>query len=274
MTMPDSMGERRLQVSNDKEKSTESPERAQGPPSTIWKKHNVWMYALAFAVVLVYALLQSSLEKKPGPKHEEAIQPPAIEDTHDHQAAAGDEGEATDKENEMSFDGTRDTETGAEEEPAATDTAKEAIMKTSMGDIKLKFYADDAPKTVANFVKLSKKGFYDGLIFHRVMRDFMIQAGCPKGDGTGGPGYQFEDEFNQHKIVPGTLAMANAGPNTNGSQFFIVTESPQPGLDGKHTAFGEVIEGMNVVRKIAAVKTGARDKPLEPVTIKSIEIVE
>ncbi len=263
-----------MQVSNDKEKPTDSPERAQGPPSTIWKKHNVWVYALAFAIVLTYALLQSSLEKKPGPQHQEAIQPPAMEDTHDHEAAAGDEGEAAAKENEMSFDGTRDTDTGAEEEPAATDTAREAIMKTSMGDIKLKFYADDAPKTVANFVKLSKKGFYDGITFHRVIRDFMIQGGCPRGDGTGGPGYQFEDEFNQHKIVPGTLAMANSGDDTNGSQFFIVTESPQPGLDGKHTAFGQVIEGMDVVRKIAAVKTGARDKPLEPVTIESIEIIE
>ena len=259
---------------NDNEKSTDSPDRAQGPPSTIWRKHNVWVYALAFAAVLAYALLQSSLEKKPGPKHEEAIQPPAIEDTHEHNAAAGDDAGAADKEKEMSFDGTRDTETGAEEETAATDTAKEAIMKTSMGGIRLKFYPDDAPKTVGNFVKLSKKGFYDGLTFHRVIQDFMIQGGCPRGDGMGGPGYEFEDEFNDHKIVPGTLAMANAGPNTNGSQFFIVTESPQPGLDGKHTAFGEVIEGMDVVRKIAAVKTGARDKPIEPVTIESIEIIE
>jgi cyclophilin family peptidyl-prolyl cis-trans isomerase len=263
-----------VQMSDEKDEARPSSDRAQGPPSTIWRKHNVWVYALAFAVVFAYALLQSSFEKKAEPKHEQAIKPPAIEDTHDHQAAADDAAEAADKEEDMSFDGTRDTETGAGNEPAATETAKQAVMKTSMGDIKLKFYADDAPKTVSNFVKLAKKGFYDGLTFHRVIRDFMIQGGCPRGDGTGGPGYEFEDEFNDHKIVPGTLAMANAGPNTNGSQFFIVTESPQPGLDGKHTAFGEVIEGMDVVRKIAAVKTGARDKPIEPVTIKSIEVIE
>jgi len=174
----------------------------------------------------------------------------------------------------MQFDGAVDSESLAEAsgDPIGDETADAAIIHTSMGDIELKLYKDDAPRTVANLVTLAKKGFYDGLTFHRVIKDFMIQGGCPKGDGTGDPGYSFEDEINDHKIVAGTLAMANAGPDTNGSQFFIVTEKPQPGLDGKHTAFGEVTEGMDVVRKIAAVPTGARDKPLEPVTIKTIEI--
>jgi len=148
----------------------------------------------------------------------------------------------------------------------------QAVMHTSMGDITIKFYNADAPKTVDNFIKLSRKGFYNGLIFHRVMADFMIQGGDPNGDGTGGPGYEFADEFNAHKIVKGTVAMANSGPNTNGSQFFIITEKEQPHLDGVHTVFGEVISGMDVVAKIAAVPVDKDDKPLEPVTIESIEI--
>ena len=148
----------------------------------------------------------------------------------------------------------------------------EAVLHTNMGDITIKFYNADAPKTVDNFIKLSREGFYNGLTFHRVMADFMIQGGDPNGDGTGGPGYEFEDEFNDHKIVKGTLAMANSGPNTNGSQFFIVTEKEQPHLDGVHTVFGEVAEGMDVVAKIAAVPADKDDKPLEPVLINSIEI--
>lgn len=148
----------------------------------------------------------------------------------------------------------------------------QAVVHTSMGDITVKFYNKDAPKTVDNFLKLSRQGFYDGLIFHRVMKDFMIQGGDPNGDGTGGPGYEFEDEINDHKIVKGTLAMANSGPNTNGSQFFIVTEKEQPHLDGIHTVFGEVTDGMDVVEKIAAVMVDENDKPLEPVYINSIEI--
>jgi len=148
----------------------------------------------------------------------------------------------------------------------------EAVLHTNMGDITVKFFNADAPKTVDNFIKLSRDGFYDGLIFHRVIADFMIQGGDPNGDGTGGPGYEFEDEFNDHKIVKGTLAMANSGPNTNGSQFFIVTEKEQPHLDGVHTAFGEVVAGMDTVTKIAAVPVDKDDKPLTPVTIDSIEI--
>lgn len=148
----------------------------------------------------------------------------------------------------------------------------QAIIQTSMGDITVMLYNSDAPKTVANFVKLSNQGFYDNLTFHRIMKDFMIQGGDPNGDGTGGPGYEFADEINSHKIIKGTLAMANSGPNTNGSQFFIVTEQAQPHLDGVHTAFGEVISGMDVVAKIAAVEVDSSDKPLEPVIIKSIRI--
>jgi cyclophilin family peptidyl-prolyl cis-trans isomerase len=141
-------------------------------------------------------------------------------------------------------------------------------LTTNHGDIVLELFDDDAPKTVDNFRKLAEDGFYDGLIFHRVIPDFMIQGGCPEGTGTGGPGYTFEDEFNQHKIVRGALAMANAGPNTNGSQFFIVTTQAAPWLDGKHTVFGEVTDGMDVVDKIEQLPTDARDRPQDEARIE------
>jgi len=147
-----------------------------------------------------------------------------------------------------------------------------AIMKTTEGDIVFELFDEDAPKTVSNFKQLVSQGFYDGLIFHRVIDDFMIQGGCPQGTGTGGPGYTFEDEINQHKIVRGALAMANAGPNTNGSQFFIVTTEEAPWLDGKHTVFGEVREGMDVVNRIGTTKTDGRDRPVEPIGIETIEL--
>jgi peptidyl-prolyl cis-trans isomerase B (cyclophilin B) len=145
-------------------------------------------------------------------------------------------------------------------------------MHTSHGTIALELFDEDAPKTVENFRKLAGDGFYDGIIFHRVIPEFMIQGGCPQGTGTGGPGYTFEDEFNQHKIVRGALAMANAGPNTNGSQFFIVTTDAAPWLDGKHTVFGQVTAGMETVDSIEATPTGARDRPIEPPVIESIEL--
>ena len=147
-----------------------------------------------------------------------------------------------------------------------------ATMTTNHGTIELELFDAEAPKTVENFRKLSGDGFYDGLTFHRIIPDFMIQGGCPEGTGRGGPGYQFEDEFNEHKVVRGALAMANAGPNTNGSQFFIVTTEAAPWLDGKHTVFGEVSSGMDVVDKISDVATGAGDKPLQPVTIERVEL--
>ena len=147
-----------------------------------------------------------------------------------------------------------------------------ATMKTSEGDIVLELFYEDAPKTVSNFKKLASDGFYDGLIFHRVIDDFMIQGGCPQGTGTGGPGYTFEDEINQHKVVRGALAMANAGPNTNGSQFFIVTTEAAPWLDGKHTVFGEVRAGQDVVDRIGTTKTDGRDRPVEPIGIETIEL--
>ena len=147
-------------------------------------------------------------------------------------------------------------------------------MNTSEGAIEIEFFDADAPKTVANFQKLAEDGFYDGLTFHRVIKDFMIQGGCPNGTGTGGPGYTFEDEFNQHKVVRGALAMANAGPNTNGSQFFIVTIPAAAWLDGKHTVFGEVTSGMDTVDKIEASETDRRDAPLAPVLIESVSISE
>ena len=145
-------------------------------------------------------------------------------------------------------------------------------MNTSHGTIALELFDDDAPKTVENFRKLADDNFYDGIIFHRVIPDFMIQSGCPEGTGTGGPGYKFEDEINDHKVVRGALAMANAGPNTNGSQFFIVTTDSAPWLDGKHTVFGRVTAGLDAVDSIESVPTGDRDRPLDPPVIESIEL--
>ena len=147
-----------------------------------------------------------------------------------------------------------------------------ATMSTNHGDITLDLFDEDAPKTVENFRKLASDGFYDGLTFHRIIRDFMIQGGCPQGTGTGGPGYTFEDEINDHKVVRGALAMANAGPNTNGSQFFIVTTGAAPWLDGKHTVFGQVTDGMDVVDKLEGLPTDARDRPREDAVIEKITV--
>ena len=149
-----------------------------------------------------------------------------------------------------------------------------AILNTNRGAIEVEFFDDDAPKTVENFRKLAADGFYDDLIFHRVIRDFMVQGGCPEGTGTGGPGYQFEDEFNPNKVIRGALAMANAGPNTNGSQFFIVTTPTAEWLDGKHTVFGKVVEGMDVVDEIETSPTDGHDKPLEDQKIESITLLD
>jgi peptidyl-prolyl cis-trans isomerase B (cyclophilin B) len=147
-----------------------------------------------------------------------------------------------------------------------------AVMHTNHGDITLELFDEDAPKTVENFKKLAGDNFYDGVIFHRVIKDFMIQGGDPTGTGTGGPGYTFEDEFNDNKVVRGALAMANAGPNTNGSQFFIVTTDAAPWLDGKHTVFGRVTDGMEVVDKIEGSETDGRDKPREEARIERVTL--
>ncbi len=147
-----------------------------------------------------------------------------------------------------------------------------ATMETNHGTIELELFDEDAPKTVENFKKLARDGFYNGVIFHRVITDFMIQGGDPTGTGSGGPGYQFEDEFNDNKIVRGALAMANAGPNTNGSQFFIVTTEAAPWLDGKHTVFGRVTAGMDVVDAIEQVETGSGDRPKDDVRIESVTV--
>ena len=147
-------------------------------------------------------------------------------------------------------------------------------LHTNKGTIAVELFDDDAPKTVQNFLKLSKEGFYDGVIFHRVIKDFMLQGGDPTGTGTGGPGYTFEDEINDNKVVRGALAMANAGPDTNGSQFFVVTADEAPWLDGKHTVFGRVTDGMDTVDAIEAVETGAGDKPVEDVVIERVEVSE
>jgi len=147
-----------------------------------------------------------------------------------------------------------------------------ATLHTNRGDIAVELFDDDAPKTVENFTKLARDGFYDGVIFHRVIQDFMIQGGDPTGTGSGGPGYQFEDEFNDHRVQRGALAMANAGPNTNGSQFFIVTADACPWLDGKHTVFGKVTSGMDVVDAISNADTGPGDKPREEIRIESVTL--
>ncbi len=156
-----------------------------------------------------------------------------------------------------------------------------AIMKTNFGEISLELFTEDAPQTVANFIKLANEGFYDGTKFHRVIKDFMIQGGDPlskdddwSNDGMGGPGYTFKDEINSHKLVKGTLAMANSGPDTNGSQFFIVTADATPWLDGHHTVFGRVTGGMDTVTKIENVATNANDHPTEDVVVESIKIVK
>lgn len=161
-----------------------------------------------------------------------------------------------------------------------TQNITEAVIKTSMGSITVKLYGSDSPKTVANFAKLATDGFYDGTRFHRVIKDFMIQGGDPLSRdvsmksrwGTGGPGYTFADEINTHKLVRGSLAMANAGANTNGSQFFIVTADATPWLDGKHTNFGEVVSGMDVVSKIEGVATEGQDRPVKDVIVESISL--
>jgi cyclophilin family peptidyl-prolyl cis-trans isomerase len=150
----------------------------------------------------------------------------------------------------------------------------QATMHTNHGPIELELFEGEAPKTVENFVKLSRDGYYDGLVFHRVIKGFMIQGGCPQGTGTGGPGYEFEDEINEHKIVRGALAMANRGPNTNGSQFFIVTTDAAPWLDGKHTVFGEVRAGMEAVDSIEGTETGAQDRPKQDAVIERVEVHE
>jgi len=147
-----------------------------------------------------------------------------------------------------------------------------ATLHTSEGAIEVELYGGGAPKTVENFEKLARDRFYDGVIFHRVIPDFMIQGGDPTGTGTGGPGYEFEDEFNEHRVERGALAMANAGPNTNGSQFFIVTAEAAPWLDGKHTVFGRVTSGMDVVDRISQAQRDANDRPRTPVTIERVEL--
>ena len=147
-----------------------------------------------------------------------------------------------------------------------------ATLNTTAGPITVEFFDEDAPKTVENFRKLAADGFYDGLAFHRVIKGFMIQGGCPEGTGTGGPGYTFEDEFNDNKVVRGALAMATAGPNTNGSQFFIVTTPAADWLDGKHTVFGTITDGMDNVDAIENTATDGRDMPLEPQVIESVEL--
>lgn len=159
---------------------------------------------------------------------------------------------------------------GTTSSPVATTTL--ATLSTSMGDIEIELYKTDAPRTVDNFEKLAKQGFYNGLTWHRIIKDFIIQTGDPNGDGTGGPGYQFDDEINSHKFAAGTVGMANSGANTNGSQFFIVTSKEQPSLDGKYTPFGFVTKGMDIVQLISEAPTDDKDKPLSDIKLKSVTL--
>ena len=150
-----------------------------------------------------------------------------------------------------------------------------AVFETSMGDFEVKLATDLAPKTCENFINLAKKGFYNGVTFHRVIDNFMIQGGDPTGTGTGGPGYTIKDEFSS-KLThegAGVLSMANAGPNTGGSQFFI-TLAPTPWLDGHHAVFGKVVEGIDVVRKIGVAKTDFRDRPVTEIAMEKVEVVK
>ena len=158
--------------------------------------------------------------------------------------------------------------------PADTNKTYSAVLDTSAGEMRVALWAEEAPQTVGNFVGLAQQGFYDGLIFHRVIKDFMIQGGCPDGTGTGGPGYQFQDEINAEKLVRGVLAMANAGPGTNGSQFFLITAPATPHLDGHHTGFGKIVGGEDVLDAIGNAPTDRRDRPAERITINSITIEE
>jgi cyclophilin family peptidyl-prolyl cis-trans isomerase len=147
-----------------------------------------------------------------------------------------------------------------------------ATIETNHGSIGVDLFDDVAPKTVENFLKLAGDGFYNGVVFHRVIENFMVQGGDPTGTGMGGPGYQFEDEINKHPVQRGALAMANSGPNTNGSQFFIVTADACPWLDGLHTVFGQVTSGMDVVDTISHVDTDMQDRPLSEVRIESVAV--
>ena len=159
--------------------------------------------------------------------------------------------------------------------PAADPSASyTAVMETTAGEIRLELWPDLAPQTVGNFVGLARQGFYDDTVFHRIIHDFMIQGGCPQGTGTGGPGYDFADEINERKLVKGVLAMANAGPNTNGSQFFIITAAATPWLDGAHTGFGRVVDGLDVVETLGTTPTGPGDRPRETQRLTAIRIEE
>jgi cyclophilin family peptidyl-prolyl cis-trans isomerase len=162
------------------------------------------------------------------------------------------------------------------EQPPAADPAARytATFETSAGTFDCELWADKAPATVGNFVGLARAGFYDGTVFHRVIKEFMLQGGCPQGTGTGGPGYNFADEINDEKLVKGVLAMANAGPNTNGSQFFVITAEATPWLDGAHTGFGKVTSGQDVVDAIEASPTDRRDRPREEQRLISVTIEE
>ena len=176
---------------------------------------------------------------------------------------------------------TMNTENSIDNQTDLVGQYSQAILKTNLGNIKVSFYGTDSPKTVNNFLNLAQQGFYNGTKFHRVIKDFMIQGGDPNSKsndwsthGTGGPSYRFADEFNSHPLIRGSLAMANAGPDTNGSQFFIVTATATPWLDGRHTNFGQVVDGLDIVSQIETTEVNQNDHPLTDITIDSIELLK
>jgi len=227
------------------------------------EKNNKLIIGIIFLVLILFAAWQISIALNKNKDEGNIIVEDSIEKNDDVKINKGDmieeEGELVNEENKQDNINSQDSSTRSMEptDVVLNQENKIVLIETNKGDIKLELYMKDAPKTVENFVKLASENFYDGIKFHRVMSDFMIQTGDPlskddnpANDGTGGPGYSFEDEINSHKVEVGSLAMANSGPNTNGSQFFIVTKRAQPHLDGKHTVFGKVLEGMNVVTSI------------------------
>ncbi len=242
-----------------------------------WKV--VWIYL--FALLLIAMTFHAEAAEKTAVTDQTETATKAANSATDKKVAAKKETSSKEKTKKTETDKNKKNEQKKDKEMIA-------VFETNMGTFKIKLFADKAPKTVDNFVGLAegtkewtepksgqkvKKAFYDGLKFHRVIANFMIQGGDPLGNGTGGPGFRFEDEFapGLTHSKPGILSMANAGPNTNGSQFFI-TLAATPWLDGKHTVFGEVVEGMDVVSKIGVTRTGAMDRPVEDVVIKHLKI--
>lgn len=233
------------------------------------KSSNLLIFGILFVALLVVITSATIREQ---PQEQAAVnerQPDVLEESTESTKAV-----ETTESMEIQTQNTTKSYSSAPEMQLGEGVDYKAVIKTSLGDLTVDLFEKESPITVNNFVTLAIDGFYDGIIFHRIIKDFMIQGGDPQGTGSGGPGYSFADEFNDVPLVRGSLAMANAGPNTNGSQFFVVTIDATPWLDGKHTNFGQITEGLDILDKIEGVETGPGDKPLEDIVIESIEIIE